>query len=175
MNIRGTPELWIEWLAGSDRRKWKEATLILGGLSPDDQIPLEPLIKGLSSADDNIVFWCAIGLGCTGPKAINAVNELIRVADGHNQVGARQAAINALSDVAPNNNSVKLTVLGCLNDASPFVRREALEALIECDKLTDDDLSKIAAMQSDPDNTVAEWSEIALRNIKNRREGTTGT
>ena len=44
--------------------------------------------------------------------------------------GLRQAAVNMLAAVAPDDPRAKAAALQALNDSSPFVRREAIQALI---------------------------------------------
>lgn len=60
--IRGSPDDWFAWLKGPDEKLWKDATLILGGLFPEDPVPPEPIIARLEDADAKIVFWAIIGL-----------------------------------------------------------------------------------------------------------------
>ena len=170
MRIEGEPEDWLSWLTGSSSRRRKEATLILGGLTPEDNVRLAPLIEALSSEIDDLVFWSATGLGCSGSRAINAVSELVRVASFHEQFGNRQAAVSALSEIAPDSAIAKAAVLRSLGDSSPIVRRQALQALIQFTELSADDLCRIEVMEHDPDEAVASWSEIALRNIRSNTQ-----
>ena len=50
----------------------------------------------------------------------------------------------------------------------PFVRQNALRAMISIKDLTAEDLGQIESMKNDPDYDVVRWSEIALRNIRLR-------
>jgi HEAT repeat protein len=172
MRVHGTPEDWLAWLTGVDARKRKEATLIMGGLRPGDVKRIAPLVDGLASPDGDIVFWCAVGLKRLGEQAALAIPELARIAVGYEQFGVRQAAVAALSKIGPRDRTSKAAVLRGLEDPNPFVRREALEALIGFETLSDEDIGRIKAMERDADEHVASWSEIALRNIrlKGRRD-----
>jgi hypothetical protein len=71
-----------------------------------------------------------------------------------------------LAAVAPDDPRAKATALQALNDSSPFVRREALQALIAIKGLSSTDLARIKDRENDADKDVARWSEIALRNIR---------
>jgi hypothetical protein len=62
MHAQGTPEEWLAWLAGDDPGKRKEAQLILGGLVPEDNVSVGPLVNGLGLDNSDRVLWCAIGL-----------------------------------------------------------------------------------------------------------------
>lgn len=168
MRIQGTPEEWLSWLTSSDERKRKEVTLTLGGLIPKDRVPIAPLVEALASDNRDLVFWATIGLGCLGPHAATAVAPLSRVAHDHPEFGTRQAAVMALSRIAPSDPTAKVVVLNALDDSNPFVRREALQALIAFEDLSAEELGQIKTMEKDPDEMVARWSEIALRNIRLR-------
>jgi HEAT repeat protein len=173
MRIRGTPEDWLAWLVGPDPRKRKEAKLILGGLTPDDEAALVPLAKALASNDDVIVFWSVVALTRLGRRATSAVPALCRLANFHAQFGMRQAAVAALGQIAPGDGAAKAAVLNAISDLSPFVRREALQAICAFDSLSNVELGRIRAAASDPDETVARWSKAALRNIRARAEDPT--
>jgi HEAT repeat protein len=166
MKADGTPKEWLAWLTGRDSRQRHEAKLILGGLEPKDVIGIDPLIRGLGSEDRDVAFWSTVGLGRLGRQAAAAIPNLAGVAVGHREFGVRQAAVSALAWVGPRDDQAKAAVLQALGDTSPWVRRDALEALIHFEDLTEHELTRIKAMESDPDEDVARWSEIALRNIR---------
>jgi len=71
-------------------------------------------------------------------------------------------------DIAPDEPTVKTAVFGAFADSSPFVRRQALQSAIQVVGLSDADLEIIRGLGADPDEAVASWSEIALRNIRLR-------
>jgi hypothetical protein len=71
--------------------------------------------------------------------------------------------------LAPDDPSVKAAVFGAFSDPSPYVRQSALQASIDLTELSDADLNTIRGMETDPDEHVAWWSEIALRNIRHKR------
>ena len=87
----------------------------------------------------------------------------------HQSFGIRQAAVDALARVAPERPPVKAALLAALHDESPFVRREALQALIVIPALEPADILTIRELERDPHEDVSRWSEIALRNIRAKR------
>jgi hypothetical protein len=146
------------------------------GLTPIDpnlkppEVPIEPVLEDLRSSDTKKVFRALSGLQRFGENARVAVPDLLRIASTFEEFGLRQAAVNMLAAVAPDDPRAKATVLQALNDTSPFVRREALQALISIKELSALDLARIKDMENDSDKHVARWSEIALRNIRSRTE-----
>lgn len=148
--------------------------LMNDGLRPIDpnasppEIPIEPMLERLRSPDRKKVFRAVVELHRLGERARVAVPELLRIATVED-FGLRQAAVNMLAAVAPDDPCAKAAVLQALNDSSPFVRREALQALISINGLSAADLARIKDMENDSDENVALWSEIALRNIRLRR------
>ena len=166
MRITGNPEEWLAWLTGKDERKWHRATLILGGLSPENEVDTTPLVKALASENRDVVFWSTVGLGRLGARASGAICELSHLAINHHQFGVRQAAVRALSKIGPSDRQAKSAVLAALDDPNPFVRQSALQALIDFKELSKRELSRIEAMEVDPDRAVSNWAVSALRNIQ---------
>jgi hypothetical protein len=149
--------------------------LTSGGLKPIDpnaerpEVLIEPVLEGLRSSDGNAVFRAILELSRLGGRARAAIPELLRITLS-DELKLRQAAVNMLGAVAPDDPRAKVTVLQALDDTSPFVRREALQALIAFKGLSASDLARIKDMENDADKNVARWSEIALRNIRLRGE-----
>jgi HEAT repeats len=149
--------------------------LTSGGLKPIDpnaerpEVSIEPVLEGLRSSDGKKVFRAVFELHRHGVRARAAIPELLRVAHS-DDFGLRQAAVNILAAVAPDDPRSKATALQALNDSSPSVRREALQALIAIKGLSATDLARIKDRENDADKDVARWSEIALRNIRLRDE-----
>lgn len=149
--------------------------LTTGGLKPIDpnakrpELPIEPVLEGLRSADGKKVFRAVFELHRFGERARVAVPELLRIANA-DELALRQAAVNTLAAVAPDDPRAKAAALQALTDSSPYVRREALQSLISVKGLSPDDLARIKDMENDADKTVAGWSEIALLNIRLRGE-----
>jgi hypothetical protein len=147
--------------------------LTAGGLKPIDpnakrpELPIEPVLEGLRSPDGKKVFRAVFELHRFGERARVAVLDLLRVAIS-DEFGLRQAAVNMLAAVAPDDPRAKAAALKALDDSSPYVRREALQALISIKVLSAADLARIKNMENDADKDVARWSEIALRNIRLR-------
>lgn len=135
------------------------------------EIPVALHIEALRDSNDDVVFRAVHALERLGDGAREAVPDLIRLAREGQQIGVRQAAVRALAAGAPEDPRAKAAVLDSLNDNSPFVRREALQSLISIKDLSAGDLVQIEAMANDPDRVVADWSEIALRNIALKAEG----
>jgi HEAT repeat protein len=165
----GSPDEWFSWLTGSDRALRKRASLIIGGLEPTDDVALEPFVARLRGPDDDVVFWAVVGLARLGPRVLAALSEICHVAVTHSAFGVRQEAVSALSRIGPEDPRAVATLRIALRDASPFVRRQALQAMIRVPQLEPTDIVLIASMADDSDETVASWSEIALRNIKLRK------
>jgi HEAT repeat protein len=150
--IRGTPDDWFAWLAGSHEERRHDATLILGGLTPDDPVDPDPLIARLADPNPDIVFWAVVGLTCLE----------------HAAFGNRQAALGALARVAPREPVARRAILYALGDESLWVRMGALQALIEIPELSEDDLAAIRSLEQDPEPFVRDQVEITLRNIRLR-------
>ena len=166
--LHGTPDEWFAWLTGPDAQRRKEATLILGGLQPEDPVDPAALIARLEDSSSDRVFWAIIGLSCLGPRAEAAVPKLAQVSAADPAFGHRQAALGALVRVGPRSLLAKQAILYALGDKNFWVRHSALEALISISELTADDLSAINKMEEDPEPLVRDQVEITLRNIRRR-------
>ncbi len=164
----GSSKDWLEWLTGPDEGRQKEATLILGGLTPDDPVDLGPLLFGLLSSDRQVRFWSIVAVGRLGPGAAGALPELKRIALCDPEFGLREGAVSALTRIAPADSAVKATVFAALGDTHPAVRREALRATMRLPAISPAELTAIKGLERDPDAGVVRWSEIALRNIRLR-------
>ncbi len=144
--------------------------LTKGGLQPIDpdakppEVLIEPVLEGLRSSDAKKVFRAVFELHRLGERSRVAVPELLRIATA-DEFGLRQAAVNMLAVVAPDDPRAKAAALQAMNDSSPFVRREAIQALISIKGLSAANLARIKDMENDSDKDVARWSEIALRNL----------
>lgn len=77
-----------------------------------------------------------------------------------------QAALNMIASTAPDDPRARIAALETLNHPSSFMRREALQALIDITRLPAADLARMKDMENDPDKDVARWSEIARRNVR---------
>jgi HEAT repeat protein len=162
----GSPDDWFLWLIGSDSRLRKQATLILGGLEPTDDVSVAPFLERLSHNDETIVFWAVVALHRLGPRSKQAASSLATIAGTHPAFGVRQAAISALPKIAPTEPGTLEAMRKALSDSAAYVRREALQAIAKLPTLEMSDLEAIARMANDADEAVARWSEIALRNIR---------
>ncbi|MGA2582762.1 MAG: HEAT repeat domain-containing protein [Tepidisphaeraceae bacterium] len=172
VQIRGTPDQWLAWLIGRNRKKRREAKQMFAALSPSDHVPLGPLINGLSSDKNEIVFWSAVGLAGVGPAALWALPKLIQLADNHPKPEIRQAATMAVRYVSPHSVNTKDLAARKLADKSPLVRQEALRTMISFGELSSQDLFRVNSLAHDPDKTVAKWSEIAMRTLRQSSEST---
>jgi HEAT repeat protein len=157
-------------LQGSNTQERKSASLILGGLIPEDAWPIEPLVDALDSENDDLVFWSIIALGRLEHHAALAVEKISIIAKTHQAFGIRQVALSTLSKIAPKSIVARKAIFSAFTDDSPLVRREALQSSILVHEHTSEELSKIAAMSADRDKTVAAWSDVALRNIRIKLE-----
>lgn len=153
--------------------------ILLGELTSDGLIEIdrnatppepsiEPVLERLRSSDSRKVFFAVFDLQRFGDRAKQAVPDLLDFATTSDEFGLRQAAVNTLAAIAPEDGRTKVAVLQALDDSNPLVRREALQALIKIDQLSQTDLNRIKEMGKDSDKDVARWSEIALRNIRLR-------
>ncbi len=167
--FKGNPEDWLRWLGSNDPDLSQQARLALGGLTPQDGFSPEVFLAALASDDDDIVLWSVVALGRLEAGALRAIPGLVRLASAHRAFGVRQAAVSALPRIGSEEPEVKPALLAALTDASPFVRREALQALTALPQLEQMDLRTIENMGADPDQDVARWSKIALRNIGSNR------
>jgi HEAT repeat protein len=158
---------WISWLTSGNASERKRATFELGNLKTTDNASVTALVEALMSENDNVTFWVVVALGRLRSRSRKSVPLLIELL-AHKKRAIRQATVSALSAVAPNDDRVKQALFACFKDKSPFVRRQALQAVIEVKNLTRNDLTLIGAMKNDVDESVARWSEIALRNIRLR-------
>jgi hypothetical protein len=103
-----------------------------------------------------------------GPRQTELLIEVLKLASEREQFApnVRQMAVMVLPLVGPTDPGSKVAVLAAFDDPSPFVRRQALEAMISFPSHAESDLIRIKAMENDIDKSVASWSEIALRNIR---------
>jgi hypothetical protein len=149
--------------------------LTSSGLNPIDpnatrpEIPIEPVLEGLRSSNDNEVFRAVIELHRFGNRARAAIPELLRVANSPKFV-LHQAAVDMLAAIATDDPHAKASAFQNLNDTNPLVRQEALQILISIKGLSAADLARIKDMEKDGNMDVARWSKIALRNIRLRDE-----
>ena len=166
--IRGTPDDWFIWLRGNDEERRHEATLMLGGLVPDDPVGPEAFIPRLESPDQDTVFWAVTALACLERRSIVALPALIQVGASHAAFGVRQAALGALTRIAPFHPAAKHALLYALGDDSLWVRTSALAALIDVTELNETELAAIRALEQDPEPFVRDQVEITLRNSRLR-------
>ena len=160
------PSEWLARLTGPDHRKVKKTVGRVCQLASGDASFLEVLREALAQPNDKRVFWIVVYLGSLGPDARVAVPELIRLFDRGPPFGTREAVLGALADIAPDEPTVKTVVFRAFADSSPYVRRQALQTVIQVEGLTDSDLEVIRRMGTDPDESVASWSGIALSHVR---------
>lgn len=168
VRFKGTPEDWLAWLTSGEEVLMREATFALGGISPSDGFVPDHFQEALSSPNERIVFWSIVALGRLERGSLPAIPKLVEISAQHRAFGVRQAAVQAISKIAPESVQAKQAIFSAFEDASEFVRREALQAVIAIPKLNAADINVIRQMSDDPDRDVSRWSEIALRNIQLR-------
>lgn len=164
------PDEWFARLTVNDTRERNRAVARVCHLVSEDGGLLGLLSNALRSPNDHAVFWVVVKLGSAGARARATVPALVQCLRERPEFGIREAAVGALVEIAPDDPSVKAAVIGAFADTSPHVRRSALQASIDLVGLSDADLDIIRALEADPDEHVARWSEVALRNIRLRRE-----
>jgi hypothetical protein len=157
-------QTWISWITSGDKRKWKEATLALGGLSSESDVDIPSLIDALDSEVDDVVFWCVGALGALGSRSVGAIEKLIQRTD-HSFPAIRQASMYALSRIAPNRIELNSTFVRKLSDSSEFVVCDALSTLIRMDSVGNTEIDAIKGCLVSPSQHVAFQAEVALRNI----------
>jgi hypothetical protein len=77
-----------------------------------------------------------------------------------------QTIVMALARAPADESTAKDAIFHAFADASPDVREAALRLVISLRELTEADLERIAEMAEGPDERVARWADIALRNIR---------
>jgi HEAT repeat protein len=159
------PAEWLSWLVSGDDAQVKQARLALGGIQPGDDVDVAPLVSALDSGHETLTFWALVALGCIGPAASSALKQIHALALHSAHIGTRQACAIALARIAPEDRAGIDTLLRQIADEHPFVRREALQALIGMKNLVEVDLAAIEAAASDPHPDVARWARIAIRDI----------
>jgi len=161
--------LIIEGIASGDKRRWKDATYAIAEFDHDTEVDESVFVAALASSNDDVVFWSEIALEHLGERGAAAIPTLVSLLK-REQLFLRQTAVKALAAVGPRDDRARAAVFAAFGDPSPFVRREALQASIDLPALAVEELAAIAGMATDPDEEVANWSEIALRNIRVRAQ-----
>jgi hypothetical protein len=77
-----------------------------------------------------------------------------------------QALALALARETPDEPAAREAIFLAFADPDPSVRVTALQAVLALENLTESDLERIDEMGADPDEQVARWSDIVLRNIR---------
>jgi HEAT repeat protein len=165
MSHVGTPREWLQGLLHADPEIRHASKLAIGDLTPADDVSIEAFLDALESDNETLVFWSVTALGSLGAHSLAAVQALARLCQRHHAFGVRQCSLHALSKIDPSAPEAKAAFLAALGDDNPSVRREALHACIAVPNLAASDIARIGALANDPDETVAAWSEVALRNI----------
>jgi len=160
---------WISWITSSDKKKWKKATLALGGLSYDSEVDIPSLVTALDSDDDDVVFWCVGALGSLGNRSENAIDRLIILTDS-DYFGIRQASIYALSRIAPDKSELNDIFIRKLSDSSEFVVRDVLSAFIRMNTVGDTEINAIKQCLTHSSDHVVFKAEVAIRNIMFKRK-----
>lgn len=161
--------LLIADIASGDAKRCREATEIIAEIDHDTDVDEVVFVSFLSSKDDDVVFWCVVALEHLGERGRSAIPQLLLLLE-REQLFLRQSAVTTLAAIGATDEAARAAVFRAFADSSPFVRREALQACISIPKLSADELNRIAAMAADPDEAVASWSEIALRNIRRNEQ-----
>lgn len=106
------------------------------------------IVKGLAHASPEVRQWCAACLRGLGPDAGDAVGPLIdALHDSDN--GVRQAAVDALGQIAPDDESLLLRLVDLLSDEEP-VRNAVIRVLAGLEGGHEAVFRKIAASFRDP-------------------------
>jgi HEAT repeat protein len=159
--LPGTPQMWLDAVAGNDSRAWKDATLILGGITERDKLDVHPFIAALSHPDGDVVFWSLCALGRMGDPAKIALSSLKTVLK-HPEFGNRCQAINTLRVLAIEDEHVQNSIAEMLGDANPSVRSDAVRALESAKPLPASIVSQIQKLLSDTDDDVRHYAARCL-------------
>jgi hypothetical protein len=159
--LPGTPQAWLDAVAGNDSAAWKDATLILGGLEESDRIDPAPFLASLKSDDEDVVFWSLIALKRIGASSKAGLDQ-IATALRHPALGIRQAAIGALADLAIDEARVQDMIVDSLEDTDAAVRAEAVRALEQASALGDPAMAKLRILLADPDEGVRDYAKRCL-------------
>lgn len=155
---------WISWITSSDKKKWKKATLSLGGLSYDSDVDVPSLTSALDSDVDDVIFWCVGALGSLGDRSVDAIDRLIVLTESE-YLGIRQASIDALSRIAPDRTDLNDLFVRKLSDSSEFVVCDVLSAFIKMNTVGENEINAIKQCLTHSSEHVAFQAEVALRNI----------
>ncbi len=158
-------EHWVSNLKSKNEKMWKEATLALGGGITKAELDLSVLLKALDSKERDTVFWCIGAIAQFGRDADCAKEKLCALVD-HEYLAIRQSSIHALCRIAPQDNTITKLLVDKLDDRDPFIVCDALDALIQMDKVEDIHIEKIKKCLFHSDKHVAFMGEVALRNLK---------
>jgi HEAT repeat protein len=159
--LPGTPQAWLDAIAGSDPTAWKDATLILGGLEESDRVDPAPFLASLKSDGEDVVFWSLIALQRIGAPAKAGLDQIATVLR-HPAFGVRQTAIGALADLAIDEARVQDMIVASLDDANAFVRAEAVRALEQASTLREFAIAKLRLLLADPDEDVRDYAKRCL-------------
>jgi HEAT repeat protein len=164
--LPGTPQMWLDAIAGNDPTAWKDATLILGGLKESDCVAPAPFLAALKSEDEDVVFWSLIALRRIGAAAKTGLDQ-IATALRHPAFGVRQTAIGALAELAIDEAQVQDMILKALDDADAFVRAEGVRALEQASTLSESAIAKLRSLLRDPDEDVRDYAKRCLERHHN--------
>jgi hypothetical protein len=151
--LPGTPQAWLEAIAGNDQTAWKDATLICGGLEESDRVDPAPFLASLESNDEEVVFWSLIALKRIGAPAKAGLDQIATTLH-HPAFGVRETAIGALADLAIEETSVQDMIVASLDDADACVRAEAVHALEQASALRECAIAKLRLLLADTDEYV---------------------
>ena len=151
-------------IASGNSERRRQAEDAIGEMDRDTDVNASVFVSSLASTNEEVVFWSAIALEHLRDRGSAAIPCLLALLQ-REQLFLRQTAVKTLAAVGPKDTEARAAVFRSFADSSPLVRREALQACIGLPNLTADNLAAIAAMAADSDEAVANWSEIALRNI----------
>ena len=154
-------------IISEDRKVHLRAADDISSFDAKSSVDESVFVDALHSENEDIVFWSIIAIEHLGPRGSEAIPKLILLTQDE-RLFIRQAAVKALARVGPCDPSAKKGIFQVFHDREACARREALQACIDLPDLNENELEAIAAMATDPDEAVSRWSEIVLRNIKNK-------
>jgi HEAT repeat protein len=159
---------WFEWLLHPS--KFKRARMFLGGISRADQVDIDTVGRMLETEETTFVFWAleVLGrLGRIGVEGASLQGKVAALAKTHPTVRVREAAISALTKMAPGSEVLRSVLLDRVDDPDETVRGAVVRGLFDVE-LHKEDSAQIAKLTADPSEYVASGAAELLQRISSR-------
>jgi HEAT repeat protein len=165
--MRRSAAQWLEQLGDPDERRAHRARLKLGGLQSNDAWMIDGLLNAVEDEDADRRFWAIIGMTCLARKGSigkAAAMRLAEVANRDRVFGIRQAAVGALGHCRAFARDIVPVIVRILRtDRSPYVRQEAVRALMALGRAAGSASPALVSALMDRDADVRRYASIALK------------